>query len=391
MRAMDDGATTETPKRASRFELAPPRHFMLPAILLLLSESPGYGYRLVKDLEDLRFGRIDRPTVYRTLGQLESDALVESWLEAPTAGQQRRVYGLTELGSRMLRAWMGVIKEERDALDRVLRRYQATATVDAVLAEVDGGWGAVDGSWGAALRASFSAVTPNPPVPRRHGIVLNQPDPVAALGSLDPLAAPDPLEVADGRPGLIELTADAADAADVEVATPQVQRYRLLPDRSVVLIEVRSSVGPISFGAIGVWGWIDAAVACGSLAPVTQPTAHLEVAVDGLRSGNSLYDAELLRRIDARRHPTATIDLTQAVALPGGGRYHLDGEMTFHGVCRAVHGTVDAAVLSERRLTIKGVQVFDIRDYDVPSPTVLMLRIYPDVRVHLHVEAELEG
>jgi hypothetical protein len=27
----------------------------------------------------------------------------------------------------------------------------------------------------------------------------------------------------------------------------------------------------------------------------------------------------------------------------------------------------------------------------VPSPTVLMLRIYPDVRVHLHVEADLEG
>ncbi len=37
-----------------------------------------------------------------------------------------------------------------------------------------------------------------------------------------------------------------------------------------------------------------------------------------------------------------------------------------------------------------GEQVFDIRDFDVPSPTVLMLRIYPDVRVHLHVEAELE-
>ena len=27
----------------------------------------------------------------------------------------------------------------------------------------------------------------------------------------------------------------------------------------------------------------------------------------------------------------------------------------------------------------------DIRDFAVPSPTVLMLRIYPDVRVHLRV------
>ena len=32
----------------SRFELAPPRRFLLPALLLLLSEEPGYGYNLAK-------------------------------------------------------------------------------------------------------------------------------------------------------------------------------------------------------------------------------------------------------------------------------------------------------------------------------------------------------
>jgi hypothetical protein len=32
---------------------------------------------------------------------------------------------------------MSVIKEERDCLGRVLRRYQATGTIDAVLAEVE--------------------------------------------------------------------------------------------------------------------------------------------------------------------------------------------------------------------------------------------------------------
>ena len=35
------------------------------------------------------------------------------------------------------------------------------------------------------------------------------------------------------------------------------------------------------------------------------PSGRLEIDVAGLRSGNSLYDAELLRRIDARRFPTA--------------------------------------------------------------------------------------
>ena len=127
---------------ASRFELAPPRRFVLPAVLLLLSEQPGHGYSLEKDLRDLNFGKIDRPTVYRALSQLEKDGLVQSRSEVPAAGHERRVYGVTPLGERALRVWMSVIKEERDLLGRVLRRYQATGTLDAMLSEVEGGWAA---------------------------------------------------------------------------------------------------------------------------------------------------------------------------------------------------------------------------------------------------------
>ena len=114
----DHARTTSEAAGASRFELAPPRRFVLPAILLLLTEQPGYGYSLEKDLHEFRFGHIDRPTVYRTLAQLEADGLVESWSEAPTAGHARRVYGVTPLGERVLRVWMSVIKEERDCLGR---------------------------------------------------------------------------------------------------------------------------------------------------------------------------------------------------------------------------------------------------------------------------------
>src|SRR5689334_22473158 len=114
-----DAAPTETRPaargvvtRLSRFELAPPRRFLLPAILLLLSEEPGYGYRLVKELREFHFGRVDRPSVYRALAQLEADSLVESWTEAAKAGNARRVYGLTAQGEQALRAWMGVINDE---------------------------------------------------------------------------------------------------------------------------------------------------------------------------------------------------------------------------------------------------------------------------------------
>jgi hypothetical protein len=56
-----------------------------------------------------------------------------------------------------------------------------------------------------------------------------------------------------------------------------------------------------------------------------------------------------------------------------------------------VDGTVRVETLSDTRVLVTGEQVFDIRDFAVPSPTVLMLRIYPDIRVRLHAEAELEG
>ena len=43
------------------------------------------------------------------------------------------------------------------------------------------------------------------------------------------------------------------------------------------------------------------------------------------------------------------------------------------------------------RLAIHGDHGFDIRDFHISSPEVLMFRIYPDVLVRLQLEAELEG
>jgi polyisoprenoid-binding protein YceI len=103
-----------------------------------------------------------------------------------------------------------------------------------------------------------------------------------------------------------------------------------------------------------------------------------------------LYDAELLRRIDARRFPTAKVELRECTASGLGSRYGLKGDLTFHGVTRPAEGTVSVEALSDHRILITGEQVFDIRDFAVPSPTMLMLRIYPDVRVRLQAEAELE-
>ena len=346
------------PSRRSRFELAAPRHFLLPAILLLLAEAPQHGYSLAKGVDELRVGHVDRPSVYRALAQLELDGLVGSSPEAPRAGQGRRAYCLTEEGEQVLRSWMGVIKQERDGLDRVLRRYVASGTVDAVLAEVEGGWHAV-------------TATPWSPVSSTSRIDRSRRSPLSA-------AVPD---------AWAEI---GCDPADIDSRRPEVSRFRVVPDRSVVLIDARSSVGPITFGAIGVAGVIEASVAGRRICPQPLPTAHLQMDVERLQSGNSLYDAELSRRIDARRHPSVSLELRGCTVLGSSGRYRLVGEMTFHGVKRPLDGTVAVVMSSDHTMVVRGEQVVDIRDFGIASPTVLMLRIYPDVVVKLQVEAELE-
>ncbi len=359
----DAAAVGWQPNRHSRFEVAAPRHFLLPALLLLLAEEPRHGYSLAKGVHALQVGRVDRPSVYRALAQLEGDGLIDTaplidaGPEETRGSQSRRVYSLTAQGQQALRRWMGVIKQERDGLDRVLRRYVATGTVDAVLAEVEGGWHPVTAT-------AWSAVSSTSRIERGRSSFIAM--------------APGAPEIRDDDPGAIEREPIGAS------------RFRVIPDRSVVMIDARSSVGPITFGAIGVTGTIEAAVSGRRVCASPFPTAHLEIEVAQLRSGNSLYDAELLRRIDARRHPTVELDLRACTPVGSTGRYQIQGEVTFHGVSRPLDGTVSVTMPSEHSLMVRGEQVIDIRDFGVGSPTVLMLRIYPDVAVGLQIEAELE-
>lgn len=106
-----------------RFDIAAPRHFLYPSLLLLLAEEPRHGYRLLDSVLRLGFGPVDRPSIYRALGELEADGLLHSWEASSTAGSARHVYGVTQAGVRQLSAWMDIVADERAALDAVLKRY----------------------------------------------------------------------------------------------------------------------------------------------------------------------------------------------------------------------------------------------------------------------------
>lgn len=117
--------------RRCRFDLAPPRNFVYPALLLLLLEEPRHGYHLVSLLPAFGFGAVDRPSVYRALAQLERDGLLESWTETTKGGPARHVYSLTDKGEEVVRSWMIVVAEERERLGYVLRWYASARGIPA--------------------------------------------------------------------------------------------------------------------------------------------------------------------------------------------------------------------------------------------------------------------
>lgn len=158
------------------------------------------------------------------------------------------------------------------------------------------------------------------------------------------------------------------------------KRFVVQPAESAVLVEARSTAGRISFGTQAVTGFLEVGEYDGLLIPGSDPQAELDVDLRTLRSGNSLYDAELAQRLDVRRYPYARVALERATGA--GDRFQVCGPVTLHGQTRVISGSVSARTEGSGWL-IQGEHVFDIRDFEITVPSVLMLRIFPDVRIFL--------
>jgi polyisoprenoid-binding protein YceI len=69
------------------------------------------------------------------------------------------------------------------------------------------------------------------------------------------------------------------------------------------------------------------------------------------------------------------------------GRYVVTGDLTFHGVTQTIEGEVTVSRPDDRTLVIEGEREFDIRDFKVDPPKILMLKVHPEVKVRIRVEA----
>jgi hypothetical protein len=168
-------------------------------------------------------------------------------------------------------------------------------------------------------------------------------------------------------------------------------RFSFDPIRSCVWVDARSSLLPIKTQTRGLRGWVDLALLPNGVVNLDVPVqGRLEISVDRLSSGNQLYDRELRRRIDARRHPLIIGQITGIDAAEVGGRYRVTGDLSFHGQTRAFEHEMTIALDGESTIELKGDRVFDIREFGMKPPSMLMLKVYPEVAVRVELYGSRE-
>lgn len=166
-------------------------------------------------------------------------------------------------------------------------------------------------------------------------------------------------------------------------------RYRVIPDRSHLWAEARSSLHPVKVETSGLSGTIEAEVEAGA-ARLGAPF-KVEIDAELLRSGNRLIDGELQRRLETRKFPRVVGAVREAEARGDAARWILRGDLSLHGVTRAADAEVTVRVVDDKTIEIEGEKVIDMREYGLNPPKLLMLRVYPEVKVRAKLVAEREG
>ena len=169
-------------------------------------------------------------------------------------------------------------------------------------------------------------------------------------------------------------------------------RYRIVPERSKVFISARSSLHPIDTRTDGLEGFVDFELHGGGRLNLTVPTkGRVSLPVARMSSGNPLEDRELRRRIEARRYPTIDGELTDMHETGRDGRYLVRGDVTFKGATRSYQDEMAVSQDDDGTLRLSGESTFDIRDFGMDPPRILMLKVEPQVGVRVEIVAEREG
>lgn len=169
-------------------------------------------------------------------------------------------------------------------------------------------------------------------------------------------------------------------------------RYKIVPEKSRVWIDARSNLHPIHSTTEGLEGFVELNLGSdGSVDVTTRPTGKLSLPVSRLSSGNRMEDRELQKRIDARRFPTIDGVLTNMESAGTSDTYNVSGDVTLRGVTRPHQDLMTVKAIDSQTIQLSGKSSFDIREFGMEPPKVLVLRVLPDVEVRVEIVAVEES
>ncbi|HEX3981035.1 MAG TPA: YceI family protein [Acidimicrobiales bacterium] len=168
-------------------------------------------------------------------------------------------------------------------------------------------------------------------------------------------------------------------------------RFRFVPERSHVTIHGTSSLHPIETTSDGLEGYVDLEFGPeGEVTTTATPVGTLTFPLGRLSSGNAMEDRELYRRADIRRYPTIE-GVLDAVGTPAeDGTFPVGGDVTFKGVTRHYEHLLGITAVDDGTVELTGASRFDIRDFGMEPPKVMMLKVHPEVDVQIDIVAERE-
>ena len=168
-------------------------------------------------------------------------------------------------------------------------------------------------------------------------------------------------------------------------------RYRITPQRSYVWIDARSNVHPIHSTTDGLEGFVDVTFLPDGSVDVAAPvTGTLSLTVDHLSSGNRMEDRELQRRIDSRRYPKIEGTLEKIAPSEESESYLVGGDITFRGVSRHHEDVMSITSVDDGTIRLAGKSSFDIREFGMDPPRILLLKVEPEVAIRVEIFATRE-
>lgn len=164
-------------------------------------------------------------------------------------------------------------------------------------------------------------------------------------------------------------------------------RYNIVPEKSRVWIEASSNVHPIHSSTDGLVGYVELELGVDGEVDVGQQLAgRLSFPVSRLSSGNWMEDRELQKRIESRRYPT--IDgVLKGMERATNGCYRVTGDVNFRGVVRSHQGEMTVSALDGQTIQLAGKSQFDVREFGMDPPRVLLLKVSPQVDIRVEIIA----